>query len=158
MSIRIYTKTELEGFRAMPKRVTNLGARWSDKPKARPAHRQRNFQAVGGSDGDIRFSVYQRQNLADESDFSCGIAYLPRGGPPLTLARYNGSSHAHGAIAWRSHIHRAMEEAIAAGGKPEREAEETDRYGTLEGALACLIDDFDLSGIAAKHDQPVLPL
>ena len=58
----------------MPKRVTNPGARWSDKPKARPAHRQRNFQAVGGL--DVRFLIYQRQNRADRSDFSCGIAYL----------------------------------------------------------------------------------
>ena len=140
----------------MPKRVTNPGARWSDKPKARPAHRQRNFQAVGGSDGDVRFSIYQRQNLADESDFSCGVAYLPRGGPSLTLARYNGPSHEHGAIKYRPHIHHATEEAIAAGKKSEREAEETDRYRTLEGALACLIDDFHLSGIAAERDQPKL--
>ena len=156
MNIRAYTKTELEKFQAIPKRVTNPGARWSDKPKAKPAHRQRNFQAVGGPDGDVRFSIYQRQNRADRSDFSCGIAYLPRGGPPLTLARYNGPGHAHGDIAWRSHIHRATEEAIAAGGKPEREAEETGRYGTLEGALACLVGDFRLSGITAEHDQPKL--
>lgn len=154
MNVRLYTKAELEGLRAMPKRVTNPGARWSGKPKAGPAHRQRNFQAVGGSDGDVRFSIYQRQNLADESDFSCGVAYLPRGGSPLTLARYNGPSHAHGDIAWRAHIHRATEEAIAAGGKPERQAEETDRYGTLEGALACLVEDFSLSG--SEHDQPKL--
>ena len=140
----------------MPKRVTNPGAHWSDKPKVRPAHRQRNFQAVGGSDGDVRFFIYQRQNLADESDFSCGIRYHPRGGKPLTLARYNGPSHEHRTIAYRPHIHRATEGAIAAGEKPEREAEETDRYGTLEGALACLAEDFGLSGIAAKHDQPKL--
>lgn len=156
MNVRLYTKAELEGLRAMQKRVTNPGARWSDKPKARPAHRQRNFQAVGGSDGDVRFSIYQRQNLDDESDFSCGIAYLPRSGLSLTLARYNGPSHEHGTIADRPHIHRATEAAIAAGGKPEREAEETDRYRTLVGALACLIDDFHLSGIAAEHDQPNL--
>ena len=51
---------------------------------------------------------------------------------------------------------RVTNPAIAAGGKPEREAEETDRYGTLEGALACLVEDFSLSGIAAEHDQPKL--
>ena len=156
MNVRLYTKAELEGLRAMPKRVIKPGARWSDKPKARPAYHQRNFQAVGGSDGDVCFSIYQRQNLADESDFSCGVAYHPRGGPSLTLARYNGPSHVHGAIKYRPHIHRATEEAIAAGKKPEREAEETDRYRTLEGALACLIDDFHLSGIVAEHDRPRL--
>lgn len=156
MNVRLYTKAELEGLRAMLKRVIKPGARWSDKPKARPAHRQRGFKVVGPEGGDARFSIYQRQNLADESDFSCGIAYLSRGGPPLTLARYNGPSHVHGAIKYRPHIHRATEEAIAAGKKPEREAEETDRYRTLEGALACLIDDFHLSGIVAEHDRPKL--
>ena len=35
-------------------------------------------------------------------------------------------------------------------------AEETTRYQTLEGALACLIEDFSLSGIRANPDQPSL--
>ena len=35
-------------------------------------------------------------------------------------------------------------------------AEETARYGTLEGALACLIEDFSLSGIRANPDHPSL--
>ena len=156
MNIRFHNKAELEEIQALPKRVTNPRARWSDKPKALPAHRQRNFQAVGQQDEAIRFLVYQRQNLADENDFSCGIAYLSYGGPSLTLARYNGPGHVHGVIAYRPHIHRATEEAITAGGKPEREAEETDRYETLEGALACLIEDFSLNGITAQHDQPRL--
>ena len=156
MNIRPYTKAEIDALRLMPKRVTNPGARWSNKPKTRPAHRQRGFKVVG--DKDARFSVYVRQNLTDENDFSCGIAYLPPNGPPLTLARYNGPSHVHDDIAWRSHIHRVTEEAIATGRKPEREAEETDRYETLESALACLIADFNLSGIAAEHDQLGLPL
>lgn len=156
MNFRPYTKAEIDVLRLMPKRVTNPGARWSDKPRTRPAHRQRGFKVVG--DEDARFSVYMRQNLADENDFSCGIAYLPPGGPPLTLARYNGPSHAHDDIVWRPHIHRVTEEAIATGRKPEREAEETDRYETLQGALACLIDDFNLSGTAAEHDQLELPL
>ena len=158
MNVRLYTKAELEGLRALPKRVTNPRARWLEKPKARPAHRQRNFQAVGQQDETARFLIYQRRNLADESDFSCGITYLARDGSSLTLARYNGPGHEHGAIAYRPHIHRATEEAIAAGGKPEREAEETERYETLEGALACLIDHFNLDGISARHDQPGLPL
>ena len=140
----------------MPKRVTNPGASRSDKPKTRPAHRQRGFKGAGGK--DAHFSVYVRQNLTDANDFSCGIAYLPPDGPPLTLARYNGPSYAHDDIVWRSRIHRVTEKAIATARKPEREAEETDRYETLEGALACLIDDFNLSGIGAEHDQLGLPL
>ena len=156
MNVRPYTKVEIDALRSMPKRVKNPGARRSDKPKKRPAHRQRGFKIAGGK--DARFSVHARQSLTDENDFSCGIAYLPPNGPPLILARYNGPSYAHDDIVWRSPIHRVTEEAIATGRKPEREAEETDRYETLEDALACLIDDFNLSGTAAEHNQLGLPL
>lgn len=156
MSIRPYTQAEIDRLCLAPKRIINPQARWSEKPKAKPGHRQRSFQAIGRQDDGLRFSTYQRQNLADESDFSCGIAYLPRSGRPLTLARYNGPSHVHGDIRWRPHIHRATEETIAAGRKPESEATQSDRYGTLEGALACLIEDFDLAGIEARADQPRL--
>jgi len=140
----------------MLKQIVNPKARWQDKPKFRPAHRQRNFQASGGQEGEARFLIYQRQSLADEIDFSCGIAYLPRGGQPLTLARYNGPSHVHGTIRYLPHIHRATERAIAEGRKPESEAEETDRFMSLEGALACLIEDFNVTGINAQRDQPRL--
>ncbi len=140
----------------MPKRVVNPGARWLEKPKASPVHRQRNLEARSQPDASRHFSIYQRQNINDQNDFSCGIAYLAPGSRPLTLARYNGPSHRHGDINYRTHIHRASHQAIAAGRKPESEAEETDRYTTLEGALACMIDDFNLSGINAQCDAPRL--
>ena len=153
---RVYTDSKLADLESMPKQVTNPGARWSDKPKSRPAHSQRTFQAVGQQGQEARFSVYQRQNLADASDFSCGISYHPPGAPSLTLARYNGPSHEHGDISYRSHIHRASERAIAAGRKPESAAEETNRFETVEGALACLIEDFNLTGLTAHRDNPRL--
>ena len=156
MHIKPYTDTELDDLRSMPKRVTNPGARWSEKPKVNPGHRQRIFQAYGREDQQDRFSIYMRQNLSDESDFSCGISYLPRGGQSLTLARYNGPSHEHGDIIYRTHVHRVTENAIAEGRKPESEAQETDRFTTLEGALARLIEDFNLRGISAEPDKPRL--
>lgn len=156
MSSRPYTDEELGALRSAPKQVVNPGARWSEKPRVRPSHRQRGFQASGRQDEDVRFSIYQRQNLVDECDFSCGIIHLPPGGLPLVLARYNGPSHVHGDIVYRAHIHRASERAIAAGSKPESEAEETDRFKTLEGALACLIEDFNVSGLTARPDEPRL--
>lgn len=45
---------------------------------------------------------------------------------------------------------------IAAGRKPESEADHTDRYNSLEGATACLIEDFNIVGIRADRDQPRL--
>ena len=153
-----YSDDELQELGRLPKKVTNPGARWADKPSAHPVHKQRLFQAAGTTeDGrQLRFLIYQRQSLRDEPSYSCGIAYLPPSGPRLTLARYNGPNHRHGDIRYKPHIHRATEAAILAGRKPEYEAEETTRYETVEGALACLIEDFRLSGIRAHPDHPSL--
>ena len=165
MTIKLYTDEELKELRDTRKRVTNPGARWLDKPTHKPGHRQRSFKAssegdetpvVGDGEQVHRFDIYQRQNIQDNQDFSCGIAFLPPGGSRLTLARYNGPSHQHEDIDYRTHIHHATSKAIAAGKRPEREAEETDRYETLEGALHCLIQDFHLTGITAVPDHPRL--
>ena len=158
MVARLYTEAELDSLRSMPKRITNPRARWLEKPKGRPAHRQRSFQVSGEHEEEVRFLVFQRQNLEDEQDFSCGIAYLPRGGQRLTLARYNGPSHEHGDIVYRPHIHRASETAIAAGRKAEAGARETSRFETVDGALTCLTEDFNLSGVDVQHDEPRLDL
>lgn len=156
MVSKLYTESELDDLRSMPKRITNPRARWLEKPKARPSHRQRSFQLAGGDDEKVHFRVYQRQNLEDQQDFSCGISFLPRGAQPLTLARYNGPSHEHGDIAYRPHIHRASEQAIAAGKKAESDATKTDRFDTLNGALACLTEDFNVTGVNVEGDQPRL--
>lgn len=156
MTTKLYTEAELEVLRSMSKQVTNPGARWQEKPKSRPAHRQRSFQLVGGPELEDRFLIYQRQNLLDEQDFSCGIAYIPRGAQRLTLARYNGPSHEHGSIRYRPHIHQASESAIAAGRKAESDATETSRFETLEGATACLVQDYEVSGLNAQPDHPRL--
>lgn len=139
---------DLNTHRTVSKQVTNPGARWSEKPGR---HRQRNFTAV--SDDGSSYRVYLRQNMDDEKDFSCGLALMHRGGKPLSLVRYNGSSRAHGEIRYRCHIHRATARAVAAGRKIDSHADETDRYATLEGALACLIDDCGVQGLTAQRDD-----
>ena len=165
---RNYSDGELQDLGRLPKKVTNPRARWSNKPRAHPVHKQRIFKATGTTEDDrqLRFLIYQRQSLRDDPSYSCGIVYLPPSGPNLTLARYNGPNltlaryngpnHQHGDIRYKPHIHRATEAAIIAGRRPEHEAEETTRYETLEGALACLIEDFRLSGIRATPDHPSL--
>ena len=156
--IRPYSDDELEDLARLPKTIRNPGARWPKKPRLSPVHRQRVFRAEAASDEGrtLFFQVYQRLNLRDETNYSCGIAYLPTGGPRLTLARYNGSNHVHAAIRYQPHIHRATASAIAAGRKPESDAKTTTRFNTMEGALACLIEDFHVSGLKAEHDTPGL--
>lgn len=166
VSTKLYTDEELQELREMPKRVTNPRARWSKKPTNKPVHNQRSFKVQSEWKTKIPtlagqvvylFEIYQRQNLLDGKDFSCGIAYLPPGGSRLTLARYNGPSHqAHEDIVYRAHIHIATAAAMAAGKRPEHGATETNRYETLEGALACLLTDFNIAGLTAKQDHPRL--
>ena len=148
MTDSILSNEEIEALRSIQKRVTDPGRRWSEKPGR---HRQRNH--VAKTEDGNQFRLYLRENLDDERDFSCGLALIQRGTKPLSLVRYNGSSHAHGTIRYRCHIHRATNEALSAGMKIDNHAEETDRYKTLEGALACLIADCGIVGLNAEHDE-----
>ena len=149
---RLFTNDELDKLRSVAKKVTDPKARWSEK---RGGIRQRNHTAVS-EDGDHRYRLYLRENRNDTSDFSCGLALLQKGGKPVSLVRYNGASHRHGSIRYRCHIHRATAEALMAGKKIDSHAEETSRYRTLEGALACLIEDGNVRGLTAESDQPEL--
>ncbi len=138
----------LDRLRSVSKRVRNPGAHWLEKPGR---HKQRNFNAET-VDGAL-YRIYQRQNLDDELDFSCGLALVRRGAKPLSLIRYNGASHIHGEIRYACHIHRATAEALTTGRKVDSHAEGTDRYRSAEGALACLIDDCGVQGLSADHDE-----
>ena len=102
MTDLLLSNDTLNGLRSVSKRVRNPGARWLEKPGR---HKQRNFNAVT-EDGAV-YRIYQRQNLDDDLDFSCGLALTRRGGKPLSLVRYNGASHVHGEIRYACHIHRA---------------------------------------------------
>jgi len=149
---QLFTNDELDALRSVAKKVTDPKARWSEK---RAGIRQRNHTAVS-DDNSHRYRLYLRDNLNDKSDFSCGLALLQKGGKPVSLVRYNGANHLHGNIHYRCHIHRATAEALMAGKKIDSHAQETHRYRTLEGAMACLIEDCNVQGLTAKFDQPEL--
>ncbi|MCY4165735.1 MAG: hypothetical protein OXF03_06275 [Gammaproteobacteria bacterium] len=151
MNELLLSNDELDVLRSATKRVINPGARWAAKLGR---HSQRNY--IAESEEGVRYRVYLRQNLDDERDFSCGLAMIQKSGKPLSLIRYNGSSHRHGDIRYRCHIHRATSQALEASKKIDSHAEATDRYRTLEGALACLIEDCSVQGVTAKRDEPGL--
>ena len=148
MTDTLMSNEDLDGLRSALKRVTNPRAQWREKPGR---HRQRNFTAE--AEGGVVYRIYLRQNLDDDQDFSCGLALVQRGGRPLSLVRYNGASHAHGEIRYRCHIHRATAEAMSAGRKVDGHADATDRYRTLEGTLALLIEDCAVQDLTAQHDE-----
>lgn len=69
------------------------------------------------------------------------------------MVGYNGASHAHGEIRYRCHIRRATAEVMSADRKVAGHADATDRCRTLEGALACLIEDCAVQGLSAEPDE-----
>ena len=147
MTEQHFSNDDLDKLRSAPKRVTNPGARWIDKP----GHRQRNYEVE--TEAGVRYRLYQRQNINDEQDFSCGLVLIQKGEKPLSLVRYNGSSHRHGDILYRCHIHRSTAEAIAVGKRGDSYAEETYRYRNLTGALVCLIEDCGIQGLTVLYEQ-----
>ena len=155
MTEQLFSDDELEHHRTAPKRITNPRARWVAKPGH---HEQRNFEAVSEIDDRVRFRVYQRRNLDDDQDFSCGLAVIGSGGRPLSLMRCNGANHRHGTIHFRCHVHRATAGAIAAGRKADDQAEATDRYRTLEGAFAYLVRECRIQGVPARPDEERLAI
>ena len=54
------------------------------------------------------------------------------------------------------HIHKATEKYILANKKPDGFAEVSKKFKTLNGALHCLVNDCNITGITTKPDQPSL--
>lgn len=98
MTTRIYSDEMLAQLRSMKKRTVDRWSHWLEKPTGEPVHRQRSFKikAVVANSQEYRLEIYERQNLRDESDFSCGITHVSFDGSRLTLAGYNVPSHEHG--------------------------------------------------------------
>lgn len=142
-----YTDESLTELRLMPKKAINPKARWAEKPVEMPVHRQRIYKLRSTVEPIVKFQVYQRQNIRDNKDFSCGIHCIMINGDRIVLARYNGSNHIHEDIRYCPHIHRATEIAIRENKQPETVAEATNRFSTVKEALSCLIEDFNVTGI-----------
>lgn len=150
MNFDSLTNQNIDSLVTLPKQVKNPKIRWASKP----SHQQKNYNIIGG---DYLFELYVRQSHMDTDNFSCGLSVIKPDGQPLTLLRYNGSNHIHHDIVFNCHIHKATEEAINKGKKPESYAEETDIYHTLDGALFCLAQDAFIRGLPdLKADEPDL--
>ena len=158
MAFESVTDEKIEQLLNCPKYLTNPQAR----VKSIEGREQVNYNVIATDDSGNKFQIYKRQNLRPgmENDFSCGISWVSSNGETMTLARYNGSSHAHPnhlektKLGFKCHIHKATEKYIQANRKPEGYAEETDRYHTLDGALHCLVVDFNIKGIQTNSDIP----
>jgi len=160
MAFESMTDAKIQELIRLPKRVTNPNARAKNKD----CHEQINYNAISSDNGQYRFEIYLRQNIMEgmEDDFSCGLSWVAPNGETLTLCRYNGSSHDHPnfieneRLGYNCHIHKTTERYILANKKPEGYAELTERYYTLKGALFCLVQDCNITGIHTEQDLPKL--
>lgn len=101
---------------------------------------------IAGANGN-RFFILVRQCNTNVLDFSAILGVVPKSSNQVfRLKRYNGKSHEHtNRIEKRSfydfHIHTATERYQELGAKEEHYAEPTGRYGDLDGAIACMVQD-----------------
>lgn len=154
MSAEWLTDHQIAQLKAMPKRIKNPRA----KAKTEGRRELVNYD-VESQCGLWIFRVYKRQNTIFPNDYSCGISVVPRSSEVVTLARYNGDSHEHGnelegtVFKYLPHIHVTTERYIMAGRKPDTYAEPTERYSTLDGALHCLLADWNIFGLETETDN-----
>lgn len=140
MNFNELTDKDIDALIKTPKKVTNSTINWIENRGSL----QKNYKLTSNN---FIYTLYLRQNLFDKEHFSCGLSVLKPDNKKLTLLRYNGSNHPHGDIMYECHIHKATEQAIKEGKKPESHAIKTDRYFTLQGALYCLCQDANITGI-----------
>ena len=149
MSEVLWSDDELEFHRSVSKRVTNPQAEWKTNDRVR--HKHRIFNLVSEDNNKNKYILYQRQNLRDFSDFSCGLSLVQHGGRPVSLIRYNGANHQHGDILYTCHIHRATHKALLEGRKIDWYAHESSEYQNLMGALWCIVRACNVRGMADKN-------
>jgi hypothetical protein len=111
----------------------------------------RNDMKLTSDECQGAFSVFLRRNIDFPENFSVGLIYHPNDGrEALILMRCNGphgecnghfdASHPH----WSYHVHKATEEAIESGLRPERKAEQVDAYGSFEEAIQYFVKEINL--------------
>lgn len=147
------TNAQIAYYKTLKKVVVNANRK---KWKTALKNKSIDFELRGES-VELTFKLYARQNCLNEDNFSCGISLCRDGDGDITLARYNGSNHTHTnkydgqKFVYVCHIHQAKEECLSLGCKIEDYAEATDRYTTLQGAVICLLRDFNIFGLTLDN-------
>lgn len=110
-------------------------------------HRKRELP-LKSDNGAAQLSIFWRQNLEDQLDFTVGLAYkFPDTNVTINLIRCNGNSHQHKNTLERTkfsgvfHVHRATERYMEMDPlKAENYADVVDGYNEIDGALRYLCE------------------
>ena len=148
-----YTDQEIE---SLVRERKPLPADWRSRTQlvSKRGHQERHLDIAG--DGGSEFRLILRQSTVNPLDFSLILAVrVPQSNQVFRLRRYNGRSHEYtnhieGGAFYDFHIHLATERYQEFGAREDAYAEPTDRYGTFQDALRCLIAD-------ASFDAPPEP-
>ena len=146
------TDADIQALISVPKSVAaDFRQRVVPKPKRGHSEVDLDLQGEDGSE----FRVVVRRSNINPLDFSLILVYkVPGSSAALRLRRYNGKSHEHSNPLeserfYDFHVHTATERYQRTGNREDSYAETTDRYSSLEEAIACLIED---CGIALPDD------
>lgn len=115
---------------------------------------RRNGMKLLSADGERAYTVFMRVNDAFPENFSIGLVFLPKDeARTYVLLRYNGP---HGAVRLDlhepvyhavPHKHKATNESISSGRRPECNVELTQSYVSYEEALAAFVRDVNITNI-----------
>lgn len=116
-------------------------------------HRRCDLSMTSASSEGQVFSVFIRQNIQFEENFSIGLRYKTESRElgTITLIRYNGAhgekSHSEDGHYNKPHIHRLVLGEMAPGSNQPQESqrESTDRYHTFEDALLVFFEDMNIT-------------
>lgn len=141
--MRIYSQQEIEDLITCEKKIINPPRK---NPQEIRGHLQNNM-SLESVDGKHKFEVFMRQSSAFPENFSVGLRYIPKDGTtPFTLLRCNGphgpycgqwpEDHPH----YDYHIHKAKEENLKKGLKPEKYGEKTQDFATFQDAIKFFVE------------------
>ena len=126
-----------------------LPANYGTRMRVKRGHGEHHLD-VTGEDG-TGFRLIFRQSRINILDFSVILAVLvPHSTQVFRLRRYNGRSHEHTnqiekETFYDFHIHLATERYQEIGAREDAYARPTDRYGTIFGAVDCMMEDANVS-------------
>jgi hypothetical protein len=148
-----YSQSELDDLITCPKEITEAPRR----ELRLEGNQRRNDMRLRAQGGDREFRVFIRMHNEFNENFSIGLVLLPKDGSgELVLLRCNGPhgeynanfdpQHPHAEF----HVHRATEEAIRAGFRPEKRADATGHFASFREALSYFLREVNVVN-AAPH-------
>jgi hypothetical protein len=113
-------------------------------------HRHKDMRLQDCQDSTQQFSVFIRQSLEFDEDFSLGLVYLSMDGKRMTMIRYNGQHdqsndpYDQAKTHFQYHIHKATPENLNNGYYDKHPASTTGNYASFAEATHAFLEAIGL--------------